>query len=135
MSEAGWGGEFGLRGPGGTAGDFPKSQLLIEFDGAQVVVADVKPERGGLFVPAVFHGALGEDAGDTAAAIFGMRGDVGNEMDAPALVAERDDAGVANDAPILLPDKSCQRQGGCLRHVRCPLQEAVVMAGRRMSAM
>ncbi len=121
--------EIGLRCPGGTAGDLLKSEFLIKMDGARVVVTDVKPEGGCPFGAGMVNGALGEDTRDAVAAMVGMYGDVGDQVDAFAPVTEWDEAGIAYDLVVLLPDKAREWQGCGLGHVVRPMQEAVVTAG------
>src|SRR5512142_986346 len=63
---------------GGAAAAFLETKLLVNANGRRIIVAHVQPEFFGAFLAGMLHGALGESASDAAAAIIGMRRDVGN---------------------------------------------------------
>lgn len=115
--------------PVGTAGNFLKAEIGIEFDGAGVVIADMQPDGGGLFTAGMLHGTLGEDAPNAAPPMIGVGCDVGNEIDALTFIAKGNEAGVADDLVVFLPDVAGQRQGCSLCHVVCPIQEFVITTG------
>src|SRR3990172_1078118 len=117
---------IGLRAPGGAAGDFAKSQVLVKFDCPGVVITHVEPERRRFFVAGLFHHAFGKGTPNPASTVIGMCCRVRDEINAFALVSKRDQAGIADDASILLPYVTRERQGRGFRHVRSPAQEAIV---------
>src|SRR5687768_11237042 len=90
--------------PGGATGDLLEAQILIKLDRTRIIVADVQPDRGGLFVTSLLHHPFGQGAPEAAPPIIGMGRYVRDQVDSFTFVAKRDQAGVADYAPILLPD-------------------------------
>ncbi len=114
--------------PGSAARAFDKSKPGVEFDGAGVVMAHVKPDVIYFFLVGVLHGAFGEGAGNAFAAVRGMHGDVGDEIDAFFVMSKGDEAGVADDVSALFPDVTRERQGCGFGGAVGPFDEGVVAA-------
>lgn len=115
--------------PGGASGVFDKAEGFVEADGFEVVAADVQPDVLHVLFAGVMHGALGEGAGDAFAAVIGVDGDVGDQVEALFVLPKGDEAGVADDAPVLLPDVAGEGQAGAVCDSVGPFEEGAVATG------
>lgn len=114
--------------PRGAAGLFFEAEGFVEANGFGVVGADLQPDVVDVLFVGVLHGALGEGAGDAAATVVWVDGDVGDEVEAVVVLFEGDKADVADDVMGFFPNVAGERQGGAICHTVCPLDKGVVFA-------
>lgn len=98
------------------------------MNGFGIVGADLQPDVVDVLFVGVLHGALGEDAGDAFAPVFGVGGYVGDEVEALIALFERYKADVADDVMGFFPYVAGERQGGAICHAVRPLDKRVVFA-------
>lgn len=115
--------------PGCASRAFQKTEGFIKMHGFGVVGADVEPDVVNLTFAGVLHGAQGEGAGDSTAAVIRVDGNIGDEVEAVFVPSEGHEADVADDATVFLPHIAGERQGGGIGGAFCPLQKGVVAPG------
>ncbi len=98
------------------------------MNGFGVVGADLQPDVVDILFVGVLHGTLGEDAGNAAAAMVGVSGDVGDEVEAMVALFEGHEADVADNVIGFFPDVASERQRGAICHTVRPLDKGVVFA-------
>ena len=96
--------------------------------GFGVVGADLQPDVVDILFVGMLHGALCEEAGNAAAAMVGVSGDVGDEVEAMVALFEGHEADVADDVIGFFPDVASERQRGAIRYAVRPLYKGVVFA-------
>lgn len=114
--------------PGGATRAFDKAEGFIEVNGFGIIGADVQPDVIHLLFLGVLHGADGEGAGDSAAAMIGVDGNVGDKVEALFIPFEGHEADVADDVMSFFPDVAGERQGGGFCDAVRPFEEGVVAA-------
>jgi dTMP kinase len=86
----------------------------------------MQPDVVYIFFMHMLYGAFGEGAGNSFAAVIGVDGNVGDEIEAFLALPKRDQAGIADDAPVFLPDVTGEGQAGTICHAVRPFEKGAV---------